>query len=65
MNHNDPNPVLVGSQILLLYTLFISISQGTTAQQDTRFSDKKKKLMKTMKFAEGLDQKVDIFHCII
>ncbi|KAH9525587.1 hypothetical protein Btru_001772 [Bulinus truncatus] len=33
---------------------------GTTAQQDTRFSDKRKKLMKTMKFAEGLERKVDM-----
>jgi len=34
--------------------------RGTTAQQDARFADKKKKLMKTMKFAEGLDRKVDM-----
>jgi len=34
--------------------------RGTTAQQDTRFSDKRKKLMKTMRFAEGLEKKVDM-----
>uniref|UniRef100_A0A0B7AZB7 PWI domain-containing protein n=1 Tax=Arion vulgaris TaxID=1028688 RepID=A0A0B7AZB7_9EUPU len=33
---------------------------GTTAQQDTRFSDKRKKLLKTMKFADGLERKVDM-----
>ncbi|GFO33379.1 hypothetical protein PoB_005988400 [Plakobranchus ocellatus] len=33
---------------------------GTNAQQDTRFSDKKKKLMKTMRFGEGLERKVDM-----
>lgn len=32
--------------------------QGTTAEQDNRFADKKKKLMKSMKFAEGIDRKV-------
>lgn len=32
--------------------------QGTTADQDNRFSDKKKKLMKSMKFNDGLEKKV-------
>ena len=32
--------------------------QGTTAEQDKRFSDKEKKLLKTMKFEESLSQKV-------
>lgn len=32
--------------------------QGTSAEQDNRFADKKKKLMKSMKFAESLEKKV-------
>ena len=34
--------------------------KGTTAEQDNRFADKKKKLMKSMKFADNLDKKVSI-----
>lgn len=34
--------------------------QGTSADQDTRFSDKEKKLLKQMKFSESLNAKV--FH---
>ncbi|CAH8865581.1 unnamed protein product [Trichobilharzia szidati] len=34
--------------------------KGTSAEQDARFADKKKKLMKTMKFGENLSQKVDM-----
>ncbi|KAH8872899.1 Serine/arginine repetitive matrix protein 1 [Schistosoma japonicum] len=34
--------------------------KGTSAEQDARFADKKKKLMKTMKFGENLTQKVDM-----
>ncbi|KAK0087659.1 hypothetical protein PV325_000466 [Microctonus aethiopoides] len=33
---------------------------GTTASQDTRFSDKEKKLLKQMKFDDSLTQKVDM-----
>jgi len=36
----------------------ILFQKGTSADQDSRFSDKNKKLMKTMKFADNLDQKV-------
>lgn len=32
--------------------------KGTSADQDSRFSDKNKKLMKTLKFADNLDKKV-------
>ena len=32
--------------------------QGTSTEQDNRFSDKEKKLMKTIKFAENLTKKV-------
>lgn len=34
--------------------------KGTSADQDSRFSDKNKKLMKTMKFADNIDKKVDM-----
>ena len=34
--------------------------QGTTTDQDNRFSDKEKKLLKTMKFEDILTKKVDM-----
>lgn len=34
--------------------------QGTTQQQDTRFSDKEKKLLKEMKFGDALSKRVDM-----
>lgn len=34
--------------------------RGTTADQDTRFGDKTKKLMKTLKFSEVLAEPVDM-----
>ena len=34
--------------------------QGTTTDQDNRFSDKEKKLLKTMKFEDVLAKKVDM-----
>jgi serine/arginine repetitive matrix protein 1 len=34
--------------------------QGTSADQDNRFADKHKKLMKTMKFSENIDKKVGL-----
>ncbi|KAK3892034.1 hypothetical protein Pcinc_004003 [Petrolisthes cinctipes] len=34
--------------------------RGTSAEQDNRFSNKDKKLMKEMKFAESLAKKVDM-----
>ena len=34
--------------------------KGTSADQDSRFSDKNKKLMKTMKFADNLEKKIDM-----
>lgn len=38
---------------------FISfLIQGTSADQDNRFTDKKKKLMKQMRFAESIESKV-------
>uniref|UniRef100_A0A8P4KDZ5 Serine/arginine repetitive matrix 1 n=1 Tax=Dicentrarchus labrax TaxID=13489 RepID=A0A8P4KDZ5_DICLA len=33
---------------------------GTSAEQDNRFSNKQKKLLKQLKFAECLDKKVDM-----
>lgn len=38
--------------------LFLLTSQGTSAEQDNRFSNKDKKLMKEMKFSESLTKKV-------
>lgn len=37
--------------------VFFSL-QGTSAEQDNRFSNKQKKLLKQLKFAECLDKKV-------
>lgn len=37
--------------------------QGTSAEQDNRFSNKQKKLLKQLKFAECLDKKVN--HCYL
>eukprot|EP00058_Branchiostoma_floridae_P005303 XP_002590791.1 hypothetical protein BRAFLDRAFT_218692 [Branchiostoma floridae] len=34
--------------------------RGTSAEQDNRFANKQKKLLKQMKFADGLDKKVDM-----
>jgi len=34
--------------------------RGTSADQDNRFSDKEKKLLKTMKFEEVLAKKIDM-----
>ena len=39
------------------WTLF---TQGTSADQDNRFSDKEKKLLNSMKFDESLGKKVDM-----
>ena len=34
--------------------------QGTSADQDNRFSDKEKKLLNSMRFDEALSKKVDM-----
>jgi len=34
--------------------------RGTSAEQDNRFSDKEKKLLKQMKFADNLTTKVEM-----
>lgn len=49
---------------VILYKWFCDL-QGTTAEQDNRFADKKKKLMKQMRFGEGVDRKVCIINVII
>jgi len=36
----------------------MSYVQGTSSDQDNRFSDKNKRLMKTMKFADAIAKKV-------
>lgn len=38
--------------------------QGTTTEQDNRFSDKEKKLLKQMKFGDCLSQRVSFFFFI-
>lgn len=43
-------------EISLIETFF----QGTNQQQDTRFSDKEKKLLKQMKFGDCLNKRVDM-----
>ena len=40
----------------------VLFDQGTNADQDARFADKKKKLMKSMKFADQLEKKVLLCH---
>lgn len=40
--------------------IFLYFLKGTNQQQDTRFSDKEKKLLKQMKFGDCLNQKVRI-----
>ena len=35
--------------------------QGTSSDQDARFADKKKKLMKSMKFGESVEKRVSVF----
>jgi len=47
--------------ILILNIQIVScfcIVQGTSSDQDNRFSDKNKRLMKTMKFADAIAKKV-------
>lgn len=41
-----------------LISNFLTPIQGTNQQQDTRFSDKEKKLLKQMKFGDCLNKKV-------
>jgi len=38
--------------------ILMSYVQGTSSDQDNRFSDKNKRLMKTMKFADAIAKKV-------
>lgn len=38
--------------------LLFAVLQGTSAEQDNRFSNKQKKLLKQLKFAECLEKKV-------
>ena len=52
--------VLLTSVHVVELTLGILMSyvQGTSSDQDNRFSDKNKRLMKTMKFADAIAKKV-------
>lgn len=38
--------------------MLFAVLQGTSAEQDNRFSNKQKKLLKQLKFAECLEKKV-------
>lgn len=42
------------------FSFFCCFPQGTNQQQDTRFSDKEKKLLKQMKFGDCLNKRVDM-----
>jgi len=42
----------------LLVLILFFLCKGTSAEQDQRFSDKEKKLLRTMKFEEALTTKV-------
>ena len=42
------------------YLKFNVFFQGTSADQDNRFSDKEKKLLKQMKFEDALSTKVEM-----
>ena len=44
----------------MIMIVIIMIITGTTTDQDNRFSDKEKKLLKTMKFEDILAVKVDM-----
>ena len=48
------------SSLVLTNFILSLILQGTTTDQDARFSDKEKKLLKTMKFEDNLGVKVDM-----
>lgn len=43
-----------------MITINVQSQQGTNLNQDSRFSDKEKKLMKSMKFSDELGKKVDM-----
>lgn len=45
---------------VFVVALIKCVLQGTNQQQDTRFSDKEKKLLKQMKFGDCLNKKVDM-----
>ncbi|KAG0713139.1 Serine/arginine repetitive matrix protein 1 [Chionoecetes opilio] len=55
ISHNGRRRILSPSHLMCR-----SVLQGTSAEQDNRFSNKDKKLMKEMKFAESLAKKVDM-----
>lgn len=54
MWENDPWRWWKALQLNLLF----AVLQGTSAEQDNRFSNKQKKLLKQLKFAECLEKKV-------
>ena len=48
------------SVLKFVHFLHHNSSQGTSADQDNRFSDKEKKLLNSMRFEESLAKKVDM-----
>lgn len=45
-------------KVICVLFLYFFIHQGTNTDQDSRFTDKKKKLLKSMKFGDNLNEKV-------
>ena len=52
------------SYFVLNFEIYFVIFQGTSAEQDNRFSDKQKKLLKQLKFNEILTQKVIYYEAV-
>jgi len=53
-------PVLLFCEFTDFSFFSFDLKQGTTQQQDIRFSDKEKKLSKQMKFGDVLNKRVDM-----
>lgn len=53
----------VGKTLILLRhsSATVSFFQGTSAEQDARFYNKEKKLLKSMRFPPNIDTKVGIY----
>lgn len=62
MSRRHPNNQFLFTHFIVsatyLFPFFVRWLQGTNQQQDTRFSDKEKKLLKQMKFGDCLNKKV-------
>jgi len=49
----------VSHDVLIMISCLFLFLKGTSAEQDNRFSNKHKKLLKQLKFAECLEKKVE------